>query len=133
MYGGRRLSCWRQAVILAGRKTWELRSRLTPHRGYVGLIRKGAAMVVGIAEIVDIPPAPGPAGSRVARESMGYGPGEDDEAPPGGWINPWLLRDAQFLIEDPVWADQKPGAIAWVTLRSELALRSRGNASGNIR
>ena len=45
-------------MILAGRKTWEMRSRQTPYRGRIGLIRKGTGMVVGIAEIVDEPAAP---------------------------------------------------------------------------
>lgn len=39
-------------LILEGRKTWEMRSRDTPVRGQIGLIRKGSKSVVGVAELV---------------------------------------------------------------------------------
>ncbi len=39
--------------ILAGRKTWEIRGRLTRIRGTIGLIEKGTGTVVGLCDLVD--------------------------------------------------------------------------------
>jgi hypothetical protein len=40
------------SYIISGAKTWEMRSRNTGVRGRIGLIRKGAKTVVGVADLV---------------------------------------------------------------------------------
>lgn len=39
--------------ILAGEKTWELRTTHCHRRGWIGLIRKGSGQVVGIVRLVN--------------------------------------------------------------------------------
>lgn len=102
-------------MILAGRKTWEMRSRQTSYRGRVGLIRKGTGMVVGVAEIVDSLPPLNSAGFHAARENHGIPPEKDVEVLHAGWVYPWALRDVRILRHQ-VSAGQKPGAVIWVTL-----------------
>ncbi len=102
-------------MILAGRKTWEMRSRQTPYRGRISLIRKGTGMVVGIAEIVDSLPPLDPATFRAARDRHGIPPEKDIEVLQAGWVCPWVLRGVRIL-QRPVSAGQKPGAVTWVTL-----------------
>lgn len=40
-------------LILAGRKTWEMRSQSTNMRGTIGLIQKGTGRVWGVVDLVD--------------------------------------------------------------------------------
>jgi hypothetical protein len=40
--------------VLAGSKTWEIRTRSTNVRGTIGLIRSGSGTVVGTCELVDV-------------------------------------------------------------------------------
>ena len=40
--------------ILAGTKTWEIRSRATTKRGPVALIESGSGTIVGVCEILDV-------------------------------------------------------------------------------
>ena len=40
-------------LILAGKKTWEMRKRPWHHRGEVALIRKGSLHVYGVATLTD--------------------------------------------------------------------------------
>lgn len=102
-------------LILAGRKTWEMRSKPTRYRGSVGLIRKGTGLVVGVAEIVDSPPPLNPDSFRAARDKHGIPPEKDTEVLQAGWICPWVLHDIRVL-QRPVSAAQKSGAVTWVTL-----------------
>jgi hypothetical protein len=39
-------------MILAGTKTWEMRTAPCPHLGRIGLIRKGTGLIVGVANVV---------------------------------------------------------------------------------
>jgi hypothetical protein len=40
--------------ILAGKKTWEIRGRITHFRGRIALIRAGSGFVVGTCELVNV-------------------------------------------------------------------------------
>lgn len=109
-------------MILAGRKTWEMRSKQTPYRGRVGLIRQGSGTVVGVAEIIGSPPALDPASLRATRDWHGIPPDRDAEVLNARWICPWVLADVRAL-KRPVLAGQKPGAVTWVTLSPVLISR----------
>ena len=43
-------------MIVAGQKTWEIRSRNTAVRGRIALIRKGSKAIVGVADLVGTVP-----------------------------------------------------------------------------
>src|SRR5882757_4024400 len=44
------------SMIVAGKKTWEMRSRNTEVRGRIALIRKGLKSVVGVADLIGTMP-----------------------------------------------------------------------------
>ena len=72
--------------ILAGEKTWEMRSRNCRIRGPIGLIKKGSGTVVGLAEITDVID-PLPASEGVAadgdHDAQLTAPLDDDDLPAG--------------------------------------------------
>ena len=103
------------SMILSGTKIWEMRSRQTPYRGYVGLIRKGTGRVTAIAEIRDSLPPLDASGFRAAREQHGIPPEKDVEVLQAGWVYPWVLDNVRVLRR-AVLAGQKSGAVTWVTL-----------------
>ena len=105
--------------ILAGTKTWEMRTRPTKLRGRIGLIRKGTGLVVGVAEIVDCL-LPLNAASLASTRTSHCVPVEmDAEVLQLGWVCPWVMRHARALPR-PVPAGQKSGQVTWVPL-SETA------------
>jgi hypothetical protein len=122
--------------ILAGRKTWEMRTAPTKVRGRIGLIRKGSGMVIGIAELVDSLPPLNAAGLAAARDRHAIPAEMDAEALQSGWLCPWVLRNAGPL-QHPVPAGQKAGQVIWVLLADsttaaiELQCASRAPASAH--
>jgi len=101
--------------ILAGVKTWEMRTRATSIRGRIGLIRQGTGMVVGVANLVDSLPPLDTKALAASRDRHGITPERDSEAIKGRWLHPWVLRDVRALLR-PVPAGQKPGQVIWVAL-----------------
>jgi hypothetical protein len=101
--------------ILEGRKTWEMRSRSTEHRGRFALIRKGSGLVVGVAELSG---CRGPLSLSELRESAArhaipverYESGELLK-----WNVAWELRNARPLSR-PVPYEHPSGAVIWVQL-----------------
>lgn len=110
--------------ILAGRKTWELRSKPFRHRGEIALIRKGSGFVVGIANMVDCLP---PLNERRLRETVHLHrvpPDEINEVIAKGWTYPWVLSDVQSL-PSPVPYSHKPGAVITHDLDEEVERKVR--------
>jgi hypothetical protein len=97
--------------ILRGEKTWELRSRHTTKRGWIGLIRKGSGKVVGIARIID---SLGPMSIDEIRaaESL-HRSGSTSET--SRYRHAWVLADA-VALSSPVDYEHPAGAVIWVTL-----------------
>jgi hypothetical protein len=101
--------------ILAGTKTWEMRTAATNRRGRIALIRKGTGLVVGTAQLVDCLPPLDAAGLAAARDRHRIPPHLDAEVLAAGWVHPWVLADVRRLSR-PVVAGQKPGQVIWVPL-----------------
>jgi hypothetical protein len=106
--------------ILAGRKTWEMRSSRTHTRGRIGLIRQGTGMVVGVADLVDSRPRLNAAKLSASRRWHAIPKEEAAAACKKGRLYPWVLRNARRL-ERPVRAGQKPGQVIWVSLSPKVA------------
>lgn len=105
--------------ILAGRKTWEMRSRATTFRGPFGLIRKGSGTVVGVARLAGV-------GTPLTPEEMIRTFEKhripDDMIRSGAvakWNTPWILEDVRPLRE-PVPYVHKPGAVTWVEFDAKV-------------
>lgn len=97
--------------ILAGTKTWEIRSKFTKKIGLVALIRSKSGTVVGTAilsKVVEITASLGRANAR----KMGMTPadGADCEG-----LYAWVLEDV-VKFKTPVSYKHPSGAVTWVTL-----------------
>jgi hypothetical protein len=97
--------------ILAGVKTWEMRSRKTNIRGKIGLIESGTGLVKGTVEIVDcLEPLEE---SDYAISLCNHWVGDYELL--RKWKYPWVLRNAQTLPE-PIPYNHPQGAVTWVNL-----------------
>jgi hypothetical protein len=111
-------------LILAGAKSWEMRSTNTKIRGPIGLIRKGSGQVVGVADLVDCRP-PLSAQDYAHFEEFHRIPSSRQEgAISGGWTRPWVVSAARALRR-PVPYRHPPGAVIWVTLDPEVIAKVR--------
>ena len=101
--------------ILAGRKTWEMRSRRTEIRGSIGLIRKGSGAVVGTAELLACH-GPFPREQLLAavdKHAISRNEWTTEELEKYAWA--WELRHTRPLRK-PVPYRHKSGAVIWVDL-----------------
>lgn len=105
------------SLLLAGQKTWEMRSRHTTMRGRIALIRKGAGQVVGVADLVD---SFGPLDAIAwrAHQPRHRIPLEQQQAT-ANWDIAWVLESVRPLIR-PVPYDHPNGAVVWVNLTEEV-------------
>jgi len=105
--------------ILAGTKTWEMRSSSTTIRGPIALIKKGSGQVIGVANLVA---TKGPLSRQERFDSMDkhqisverLQSGETDK-----WTTAWVLENAQALIS-PVNYQHPSGAVIWVNLEPQV-------------
>jgi hypothetical protein len=107
-------------LILAGRKTWEMRSRDTRVRGPIALIRKGSKTVVGIAELVDTRPnlSMGALRANGAKHRVPVADiGRDFK-----WTTAWVLENARPLSR-PVPYPHPAGAVIWVELPASVVAK----------
>ena len=116
-------------MLLAGNKTWEMRSAPTSKRGIIGLIRKGSGHVVGIANLVDSP-------RRLNDEEMLARVDKHCIPEPlirsgsvDKWRCPWVLEDVKAL-QPSVPYTHPLGAVTWVNLVETIpAVRDLGRNS----
>lgn len=101
--------------ILAGEKTWEMRSRPTKVRGRIALIEAGSGMIVGECDIIrsfEAPTLP------VMRHfTRGYHCLEEkDYHLMDKWKYAWQLENV-IKYENPVPYQHPKGAVIWVNLK----------------
>jgi hypothetical protein len=104
--------------IVAGEKSWEMRSRSTGVRGRIGLIRKGSKTVIGVADLVGVLPKLSRSEliENVPRRRVPASEiGEDFKHAPA-----WVLEHV-WPLRDPVPYRHPPGAVIWVNLDPEVA------------
>jgi len=105
--------------ILAGTKTWEMRSTLTKIRGPIALIKQGSGQIIGVANLVD---TKGPLSQQDKLNAMDkhqisierLQSGETDK-----WGNAWVMENAQPLIS-PIDYQHPNGAVIWVNLEIQV-------------
>jgi hypothetical protein len=105
--------------ILAGTKTWEMRSSATSLRGPIALIKQGSGQVVGVANLVDVK---GPLSKQDKLEAIDkhqisierLESGETDK-----WDTAWVLENAQPL-KTPIHYQHPNGAVIWVNLDQKV-------------
>lgn len=101
--------------ILSGEKTWEMRSKPTSKRGWIGLVAQGGNHVLGAARLVE---------SRLPLTKKTYSDFEAQHAIPAdlvdevianNWVFPWVLADV-VRFDRPIPYETRPGAVQFVTL-----------------
>ncbi len=108
-------------MILAGKKTWEMRKGNCNYRGIVALIRKGSGQVVGLANIADsLPPLTTPEAYAAAEPNHRIPLPRQSKARKDGWTTPWVMSDARPLAR-PVTYTHPSGAVIWVNLEPDVA------------
>jgi hypothetical protein len=116
--------------ILEGKKTWEIRSRLTNIRGRIGLIKSKTLTVVGTCEIVDvIGPLTRAMIQKSARSKMNEAP-KDCADCVGSYA--WVLGDVRRLVE-PMPYKHPSGAVTWVKLDDRKAAQVLAAKSTRVR
>ncbi|KAB7646099.1 hypothetical protein [Polymorphobacter fuscus] len=107
-------------MILAGTKTWEMRSERTALRGPIALIEKGTGLVVGTAILSDSLPPLSPEDMGACRTNHGI-PAEMSGEVGFKWFTPWVLTEARRLAQ-PVPYVHRSGAVIWVELDADVEM-----------
>ena len=118
-------------LILAGRKTWEMRKTSTSIRETIALIRKGSGAVVGVTALTGSLPALENAEAYANAERFHAIPPERQaRAFEDGWRTPWVLANARPLAK-PVAYEHPNGAVIWVNLSSTVvdAFKAQGGGA----
>lgn len=104
--------------ILAGLKTWEMRSRATLKRGPLALIKKRSGQVVGVATLMECRPSllvsdmPIHFRKHHIPQTLVTKPGYK-------WFTPWVLTDVQ-AFRHPVPYNHPAGAVTFVNLETDV-------------
>jgi len=104
--------------IMAGRKTWEMRSRRTTKRGRVALVRKSSGKIVAIATVVDCLPPLSPTQMAASFDKHRV-PQAMIQTASYKWFTPWVLSNVRVL-EQPVSYRHPSGAVTCVDLASDV-------------
>jgi len=106
--------------IADGTKIWEMRTRPTKVRGWIGLIEKGTGMIIGVAYLKDSLPAlqRGKYQLHYRKHRVRPKPGQNYK---GKYLYPWVMAKA-FMLPKPVPYKHPSGAVIWVTLSDDVAL-----------
>ena len=106
--------------ILAGEKTWEMRSRDTAVRGRIALIRKGSKTIVGVADLVGTVLNLSHSDLKASIEKHRVPVREID----GRFkhTTAWVLECTRPLRE-PIPYQHPAGAIVWVNLDPEISAK----------
>jgi hypothetical protein len=111
--------------ILAGRKTWEMRTAPTKVRGTIALIRKGSGQVVGLAELVDSQGPLNPDDIRNNQAKHQIEPDRQSDPKLAKYRYAWVLQRARRL-EAPLSYEHPSGAVIWVQLNETVAGKLAG-------
>jgi hypothetical protein len=108
--------------ILAGKKTWEMRSTATKQRGLIALIRKGSGTVVGVAHLVD---SMGPLEKKEMLDNEHrhqISPDRLDLPKICTYRHAWVLEKVR-AFQLPINYSHPSGAVIWVNLDAQTAAR----------
>src|SRR5262249_17403517 len=101
------------SLILDGKKTWEMRTRPTRVRGWIGLIEKGSGTIIGAAYLKESLSALERSKHRLhyRRHRVPLEPGQ--KVYRGKYLFPWVMEKA-FRLAKPVPYKHPLGAVIWV-------------------
>jgi hypothetical protein len=105
-------------LIADRKKTWEMRTRQTKVRGWIGLIEKGTGTVIGLACLTDSLPA--------LKRDLHHLHFKKHRVPSGRkrydgkYLTPWVLAKS-FRLSRPVSYQHPSGAVTWVTFADDVS------------
>ena len=102
-------------LILAGMKTWEMRTKSTSIRGRIMLIKAGSGLIYGTAELIDSLPVLSREELRGTQSFHGITEEILDEVMRNRWTTPWVLHNI-IKLETPIPYSHPKGAVTWVDL-----------------
>ena len=105
--------------IIAGTKTWEMRSTNTNQRGPIALIKQGSGQIIGIANLVGVK---GPLSDQEKLDNINQHQISVERLQSGDtakWNVAWILENVQSLTS-PVDYQHPNGAVIWVALEPEV-------------
>ena len=111
-------------MIADGKKIWEMRTRRTRLRGWIGLIEKGAGQIIGVAYLKGSPPALRRSDHHLYYRKHRVKPERSNKTYSGKYLFPWVMSKAIRLLK-PVTYKHPYGAVTWVKFSEEV---SRGLA-----
>jgi hypothetical protein len=106
-------------MIADGKKTWEMRTKRTNVRGWVGLIEKGTGLVIAVAYLKNSPPE-----LRRNEHPLHYRkhrvmPEPGKKSYSGKYLFPWVVTNA-IKMPKPVRYAHPSGAVTWVKFSNEV-------------
>jgi hypothetical protein len=105
--------------ILAGTKTWEMRSSITSQRGPIALIKQGTGQIVGVANLVGVK---GPLSEQDKLNTIDRHQISEERLQSGEtakWNVAWILENVKPLLT-PVNYQHPNGAVIWVNLEPQV-------------
>jgi ASCH domain len=114
-------------LILAGQKTWEMRSRRCHVRGPIALIQAGSGLIVGTADMIDCLPKLNEAEMRAHQAQHGIPEEMLDEVIAHGWVVPWVLSNVRRLAQ-PVPYKHPWGAVTWIDVPDDACAHPQAGA-----
>jgi hypothetical protein len=109
-------------LIADRKKTWEMRTRATKVRGWIGLIEKGTGTVIGMACLTDSLPALSRNAHHLHFKKHRVPARSSCKTYNGKYLIPWVLAKA-FRLPKPLVYQHPSGAVTWVRFDGEV-LRS---------
>jgi hypothetical protein len=102
-------------LIANRKKTWEMQTRPTTVRGWIGLVGKSAGTVIGMPCLTGSPPALSQQAHHLPfnkhRVPLGHR---------GKFLTPWALARS-FTLPGPVPYQHPSGAVPWVKFAREIS------------
>jgi hypothetical protein len=108
------------SLIADRKKTWEMRTRPTKLRGWIGLIEKGTGTVIGMACLKGSLPALSRQAHHLHFKKHRVPHGSDGRKYHGKYLTPWVLSGS-FRLPRPIPYQHPPGAVTWVKFSDEVS------------
>jgi hypothetical protein len=111
-------------MIADGKKSWEMRTKQTRLRGWIGLIEKGTGQIIGVAYLKASPPALRRNEHHLHHRKHRVKPDPSKKLYSGKYLFPWVLHKT-IKLPKPIKYKHPNGAVTWVKFSNEV---SRGLA-----
>jgi hypothetical protein len=106
-------------LIADGKKTWEMRTRQTRLRGWIGLIEQGTGRIIGVAYLKASPPALRRTEHHLHYRKHRVKPDPSKKSYSGKYLFPWVLHRATRLSK-PMKYKHPYSAVTWVKFSDEV-------------